>query len=91
LLPASFEIENPRLVGEQRDMTWMGTAASPDHFDVRDDRINFYTTATGVPKTFYYLVRAVTKGNFVVGPVSADAMYNPELRSYYGAGKVRVQ
>ncbi len=91
LLPASFEIENPRLVGEQRDMAWMGSPSSPDHFDVRDDRINFYTTATGEPKTFYYLVRAVTKGNFVVGPVSADAMYNPELRSYYGAGKVRVQ
>ncbi len=91
LLPASFEIENPRLVGEQRDMSWITKPSTPDHFDVRDDRINFYTTATGTPKTFYYLVRAVTKGNFVLGPVSADAMYNGELRSYYGAGRVRVE
>ena len=91
LLPASFEIENPRLVGQQRDMAWIKSPSSPDHFDVRDDRINFYTTATGTPKTFYYLVRAVTKGTFVLGPVSADAMYNPELRSYYGAGRVRVE
>ena len=91
LLPAGFEIENPRLVGEQRDMAWIKSPSSPDHFDVRDDRINFYTTATGEAKTFYYLVRAVTKGNFVLGPVSADAMYNAELRSYYGAGRVRVE
>ena len=91
LLPASFEIENPRLVGQQRDMAWIKSPSSPDHFDVRDDRINFYTTATGTPKTFYYLVRAVTKGTFVLGPVSADAMYNPELRSYYGAGRVKVE
>ncbi|WP_019988186.1 alpha-2-macroglobulin family protein [Rudanella lutea] len=94
LLPAGFEIENPRLVGEQRDMKWMEGAAKPDmpdHFDVRDDRINFYVTASGETKTYYYLVRAVTRGTFTVGAASADAMYNAELRSYSGAGKVRIE
>lgn len=91
LLPAGFEIENPRLSAEQRDMDWLKDQSQPDHFDVRDDRINFYTTATGQTRQFYHLVRAVTRGNFVVGPASADAMYNGELRSYNGAGRVRVE
>jgi uncharacterized protein YfaS (alpha-2-macroglobulin family) len=92
LLPAGLEVENPRL-REARDMPWIpkATASAPDHFDLRDDRINFYTTATGTPRTFYYLARAVSKGRFVVGPVSADAMYNAEYRSYNGAGVLTIR
>ena len=90
LLPAGLEIENPRL-SETRDMPWIKNPSQPDHFDLRDDRINFYTTATGTEKTFYYLGRAVSKGRFVVGPVSADAMYTGEYRSYNGAGTVTIR
>ena len=90
LLPASFEIENPRLT-EARDMPWIKNPTKPDHFDVRDDRINFFTTATKAEQTFYYQVRAVSKGKFVLGPVSADAMYSADYRSYSGAGTVRVE
>jgi uncharacterized protein YfaS (alpha-2-macroglobulin family) len=95
LLPAGLEVENPRLTGttdrDQRDMSWLKTAGTPDHFDLRDDRINFYTHVGNTPKTFYYLARATTKGRFVVGPVSADAMYNGALRSYAGAGTFVVE
>ncbi|MBD2704047.1 alpha-2-macroglobulin family protein [Spirosoma sp. BT702] len=90
LLPAGLEVENPRLT-EQRDMDWIKKPSTPDHLDLRDDRINFYTTATGTPKTFYYLARAISKGRFVLGPVSADAMYNGEIRSYNGAGTVSIR
>ncbi|TAE41693.1 MAG: alpha-2-macroglobulin family protein [Runella slithyformis] len=90
LLPAAFEIENPRLT-EPRDMPWIKTATVPDHFDLRDDRINYYTSATATEKTFYYLVRVITKGTFALGPVSADAMYSGEYRSYSGGGKVKVE
>lgn len=95
LLPAGLEIENPRLT-DSRDMPWLkkgptGTPGRPDHFDVRDDRINFYTTATGNEKTFYYLTRAVSKGRFIVGPASADAMYNGEYRSYNGASLMTIR
>ncbi|MCK8491576.1 alpha-2-macroglobulin family protein [Spirosoma sp. RP8] len=90
LLPAGLEVENPRLT-EQRDMPWLKNSAKPDHFDLRDDRINFYTSASGTKQTFYYLARAVTKGRFALGPVSADAMYNGEYRSYNGAGVVVVR
>lgn len=90
LLPAGLEIENPRLT-EQRDMAWIQKPSVPDHLDLRDDRINFYTTATGTQQTFYYLARAVSKGRFVIGPVSADAMYNNDYRSYNGAGMVTIR
>lgn len=90
LLPAGLEIENPR-IGAVRELTWATDAATPDYLDVRDDRINLFTTATAQPKAFYYLARAVSKGTFRLGPVSADAMYNAEYHSYNGAGTVRVR
>lgn len=58
---------------------------------MRDDRLNLFTTATGKPKSFYYMARAVSKGTFKLGPISADAMYNGEYHSYNGAGVVRVK
>jgi uncharacterized protein YfaS (alpha-2-macroglobulin family) len=90
LLPAGLEIENPRL-GVTREINFVTNAAQPDYLDVRDDRLNLFTTATPQPKTFYYLARAVSKGTFKLGPVSADAMYNAEYHSYNGAGTVRVR
>ncbi|MGI4737098.1 MAG: alpha-2-macroglobulin family protein [Janthinobacterium lividum] len=90
LLPAGLEIENPRL-GPQRDIKGALAASTPDYLDVRDDRINLFTTASPTPKVFYYLARAVSKGTFKLGPVSADAMYNAEYHSYNGAGVVRVR
>jgi uncharacterized protein YfaS (alpha-2-macroglobulin family) len=90
LLPAGLEIENPRL-GPQREVKGTEVASTPDYLDVRDDRINLFTTASTTPKTFYYLARAVSKGTFKLGPVSADAMYNAEYHSYNGAGVVRVR
>jgi uncharacterized protein YfaS (alpha-2-macroglobulin family) len=90
LLPAGLEIENPRL-GPQREVKGTEVASTPDYLDVRDDRINLFTTASTTPKTFYYLTRAVSKGTFKLGPVSADAMYNAEYHSYNGAGVVRVR
>jgi uncharacterized protein YfaS (alpha-2-macroglobulin family) len=87
MLPAGFEIENPRLT-EPREMPWIKGASTPEHFDVRDDRINFFTSAGNTEKTFYYLVRVVSKGRFSLGPVSADAMYDGSLRSYSGGGSI---
>ncbi|SHJ12586.1 hypothetical protein SAMN02745146_2362 [Hymenobacter daecheongensis DSM 21074] len=90
LLPAGLEIENPR-IGAVRDLTWAKDAATPDYLDLRDDRLNLFTTATIAPKSFYYVARAVSKGTFRLGPVSADAMYNADYHSYSGAGVVRVR
>jgi len=89
LLPAGFEIENPR-TKEIPGMDWIKDASSPTALDVRDDRIHFFVDADNVKQTYYYAVRAVSPGQYKMGPVSADAMYNGEYHSYNGAGVVRV-
>lgn len=89
-LPACFEIENSRLVAE-RDMDFAKNRSTPEYTDIRDDRISFFTSLNGTPKTFYYTVRVVSKGTFIIGAVSADAMYNGEYHSYSGSGKVGVK
>jgi alpha-2-macroglobulin len=89
MLPAGFEIENPRLV-EDREMTWIKNAATPTYFDIRNDRINYFIDVDNTEQNYYYLVRAITKGTFEQGQVSADAMYNANLRSYWGGGKVVI-
>jgi hypothetical protein len=89
LLPAGFEIENPR-TKEIPGMDWIKDAATPTALDVRDDRIHFFVDAYNNKQTYYYAVRAVSPGQYKMGPVSADAMYNGEYHSYHGAGVVRV-
>jgi alpha-2-macroglobulin len=90
LLPAGFEIENPR-TKEIPGMDWIKDGSEPTALDVRDDRIHFFMDANYNRQTYYYAVRAVSPGQFKMGPVSADAMYNGEYHSYHGAGMVRVE
>jgi alpha-2-macroglobulin len=89
LLPAGFEIENPR-TKEIPGMDWIKDAASPTSLDVRDDRINLFVDLSTPRQVYYYAVRAVSPGLYQLGPVSAEAMYNGEYHSYHGAGTVRV-
>lgn len=89
LLPAGFEIENPR-TKEIPGMDWITNAGTPTAMDVRDDRINLFVDLISPRQVYYYAVRAVSPGNFKMGPVSADAMYNGEYHSYHGAGIVRI-
>jgi uncharacterized protein YfaS (alpha-2-macroglobulin family) len=89
LLPAGFEIENPR-TKEIPGMDWIKDASSPSALDVRDDRINLFVDAYSNRQTYYYAVRAVSPGIYHMGPVNADAMYNGEYHSYNGAGTITV-
>ncbi|RYY95904.1 MAG: alpha-2-macroglobulin family protein, partial [Chitinophagaceae bacterium] len=89
ILPAGFEIENPR-TKELPGMDWIKGAGEPTAIDVRDDRIHLFVDAKEDRQTFYYAVRAVSPGQYKRGPVSADALYRGEIHSYHGAGTVRV-
>ena len=90
LLPAGFEIENPR-TKEIPGMDWIKDAGNVRSLDVRDDRIHFFVDARIYRKqNYYYAVRAVSPGIYKMGPVSADAMYNGEYHSYNGAGVIKV-
>jgi len=91
LLPAGFEVENPRLT-ENTQYRFINTNDEPVYMDIRDDRINYYINFTGESKyTFFYLMRAVTRGEFIHAPVVAEAMYDGEYYSASGGGKVKVE
>jgi uncharacterized protein YfaS (alpha-2-macroglobulin family) len=89
LLPAGFEIENPR-TKELPGMEWIKDASTPTALDVRDDRINLFVNLYGARQNYYYAVRAVSPGIYRIGPASADAMYNGEYHSYNGGGTIKV-
>ncbi len=90
MLPACFEIENPR-IAKTKEYDWMHVSGSYQFMDIRDDRINYYLTATKDVQTYYYMVRVVSRGEYNMGAVSADAMYDNNFRSYFGGGKVIVK
>lgn len=90
LLPAGLEIENPNLDTAQslpwlqRDFGWCF------HRDIRDDRLLLFTRPVNGPSTFYYAARAVTPGTFIVPPITAECMYNPEVRSVNDQGTMSI-
>ena len=92
MIPAGFQIENPRL-SEMNNLSW--TSKNPLKvlsLDVRDDRIILFTNLeTGTTREFYYMLRIVNKGSFKLPVIGAEAMYNPDFRSYTGAGWVTVK
>lgn len=89
LLPAGFEVENPR-IREIPGMDWVKDASTPSALDVRDDRVNLFVDLTRQRQVYYYAVRAVSIGEFILAPIGADAMYHPEYHSYHGAGKITI-
>lgn len=92
LLPAGLEIENPRLQSREA-LPWVGSKSiSPDYMDIRDDRINIYLDLRKLDeKEFYYMLRAVTVGNFVLPPIKAEAMYDPFKSSVANSGRISVK
>jgi uncharacterized protein YfaS (alpha-2-macroglobulin family) len=91
LLPAGFEIENPRIT-ETTNYSFIKNPSTPEFLDIRDDRVNLYTSFRGdmSPQRFFYMVRAVTAGTYRLAPVAAEAMYNGDYYSGYGQGVVKV-
>ncbi len=91
MLPAGFEIENPRLES-RAGIPWIsGKSFKPDYMDIRDDRLIFFGKfPRQQEQKFYYALRAVTRGDFTLPPVSAEAMYDPTKSSVASSGKIRV-
>ncbi len=91
LLPAGFEIDNPRLKTTPR-LSWIpSNANTPDYTDIRDDRMLLFTSlSTKRESKFYYSLRAVCPGDFKVPPVTAECMYNPLIAGSASSGVVTV-
>lgn len=91
MLPAGFEIENPRLVTREGASTANREGYRPSYVDIRDDRLIFYGTfQLRRQERFYYALRAVTEGTFTVPPVSAEAMYDPTKSAVASMGTIQI-
>lgn len=92
MLPAGFEIENPRLQS-RRGIDWIGEDAyKPQYMDIRDDRMILYGDfEAGSTQKFYYGLRAVTEGTFILPPIRAEAMYAPMKASVASGGRITIK
>ena len=91
LLPAGFEIENPRLKTTAR-LSWIPKqGASIDFQDIRDDRLLIFASLSpSQPLKFYYSLRAVCVGDFKLPPIAVECMYNPLIAGSASSGVVTV-
>ena len=94
LLPAGFEIENPRLERRKpEDMKWLPQElAEPRHVEPRDDRYVAAIEVGGKGRDFYlaYVVRAVTPGSFKLPAAYVEDMYAPAIFGRDAMGRVTV-
>lgn len=100
LLPGGLEVENLNLTDVAQ---WTGVevagveiagqigSGSARYEEYRDDRyaaaVNLYE---GSEVKLFYLLRAVTPGNYLVPPVSVEDMYRPWMRASGVNGQVRI-
>ena len=92
LLPAGFEIENPRLSPDALSGEKFQDAVSPTHLELRDDRLVLaFDELSPGPHHFYYVVRAVTPGTFQQPSARIECMYDPRFHATSEAGTVNVQ
>ena len=91
LLPAGFEIENPRLEGKNLMPEFRAKQSKLEHQDIRDDRILLFINIRGrKTQHYYYSIRVIARGDFIVPPVAAECMYNPLKASAASSGRVVI-
>ena len=89
LLPAGFEVENPRLnVNAQGGIRLPYGVTAPNYLEIRDERLvlafdRLERCSADNPRYnyhFYYVVNAVTPGEFQHPAVEAECMYDGRIR-----------
>ena len=93
VFPAGWEIENPR-VGDADQPDWIQnlSPATGHYLDIRDDRMNwFFDLGSGSSLHFVAKVHLSFAGDWVLPPVTAEAMYRPEFRAAIAGGRVSVK
>jgi uncharacterized protein YfaS (alpha-2-macroglobulin family) len=92
MVPAGFEIENPRLSDLSNLAFEPKVTLFPDNLDIRDDRLILFTDLQRKKTTdYYYMVRVVSAGEYELPVIGAEAMYDRDFRSFNGAGRVRIE
>jgi len=92
LLPAGFEIDNPRLVGsaELSNFEWLGETEAA-HSEFRGDRfVAAFDRSAGGAFNVAYVVRAVTPGVYAHPAAVVEDMYRPQFNARTAAGVMEV-
>jgi alpha-2-macroglobulin len=94
LLPAGFEIDNPRIVGsaELPNFSWLGQTEYA-HSEYRDDRFVAAFNRSGSENrqfSFAYVVRAVTPGVYSHPAASVEDMYRPQYSARTATGRTEI-
>ncbi len=64
---------------------------NPDYAERREDRMLVFTSVGTGDGVFAYRARAVTRGEFILPPLRAEAMYDPRLNATGAAGRMVVE
>jgi uncharacterized protein YfaS (alpha-2-macroglobulin family) len=88
-LPGGLEVENPRL-STTESLPWIQSIYTPQHADIRDDRVVFFVDLGHDKLAFYTVARAITPGEFRLPPAQAEAMYSPAFRATEALGRFRI-
>ncbi len=81
LIPAGFEIQNPRLEADAVPAATFKNGVTPTYLEVRDDRLVAAFDALDAGKhMLYYIVRAVTPGHYAYPAVTGECMYDASVR-----------
>jgi uncharacterized protein YfaS (alpha-2-macroglobulin family) len=90
MLPAGFEIENPRLAKDLPQID-VDEIITPAYTDIRDDRI-ILAFGRLDPGTYhyYYVVRAVTRGTYQYPAAAAECMYDAQIHGASAPSTVTV-
>ncbi len=71
---------------------WWSWETQWTHQELRDDRVELFADVLAAgPSTRDYLVRATSVGHFVLGPVTAHAMYQPQTTGRSAASTLVVE
>lgn len=92
LLPAGFEIENPKIATREKvDLDKGENYIFPDYIERRDDRFLIFCDIEEGLNRYKYTVRAVTKGKFTLPAIYAECMYDSTFKSINGAGEISIK
>lgn len=94
LLPGGLEVENARLQNAAQNSEYDDNQESNPaalYVDQREDRMLLFFDRLDGTATYSYSARAVSKGSFVLPPLAADAMYDPQINAVTGAGRLVVE
>ena len=88
-IPAGLEPVRTDLNGEAGSVSGRGMDQSPSSYD--DHEVRWYTDLPAGVHHFRVLARATTRGSYVVPPMRAESMYNPDVFGRTAGGRLEVK